>query len=102
MAKSGKSCKEIRESYPPFFMSKKKIELTPDVDVDAILDALKNKYQNENCTTIDGLKIDFPTNWIHFRKSNTEPIVRIYTEAPTQDEADKLADSFILEIKQMI
>lgn len=102
MAKSGKSCKEIRKSYPPFFMSKKKIELIPDVDVDAILDALKNKYQNENCTIIDGLKIDFPTNWIHFRKSNTEPIVRIYTEAPTQDEADKLADSFILEIKQMI
>lgn len=102
MAKSGKSCKEIRESYPPFFMSKKKIQLTPQVDVDAILKALENKYKDENCTTIDGLKIDFPTNWIHFRKSNTEPIVRIYTEAPTQKEADALADSFIEEVSNMI
>ncbi|MCB9202308.1 MAG: phosphoglucosamine mutase [Flavobacteriales bacterium] len=102
MAKSEKSCKEIRESYPPFFMSKKKIQLTPQVDVDAILKALENKYKDENCTTIDGLKIDFPTNWIHFRKSNTEPIVRIYTEAPTQKEADALADNFIEEVSNMI
>ena len=90
---------ELRASYPNYFMSKKKIELTPTLDVDALLKAMENRYQNEKLTTIDGVKIDFSNSWVHLRKSNTEPIVRIYTEAPTQNEADALADKIIIEIK---
>lgn len=92
---------ELRKSYPNYFMSKKKIELTPDLDVDAILKAMETRYQNERLTTIDGVKIDFPESWVHLRKSNTEPIIRIYTEAKSQQEADALADKFIKEIKQI-
>lgn len=92
---------ELRASYPSYFMSKKKIELTPTLDVDAILEAMKNRYSNEEITTIDGVKIDFPQNWVHLRKSNTEPIIRIYTEAKSQQEADALADKFINEIKEV-
>ncbi len=90
---------ELRASYPQYFMSKNKIELTPQIDVDAILKAMTEKYGNEDITTIDGVKIDFPTEWVHLRKSNTEPIIRIYTEAPTQKEADVLAERFVSEIK---
>jgi len=82
-------------------MSKNKIELTPQIDVDAILKAMTEKYGNEDITTIDGVKIDFPTEWVHLRKSNTEPIIRIYTEAPTQNEADILAERFVNEIKDI-
>jgi phosphomannomutase len=89
----------LRASYPEYFMSKNKIELTPQIDVDAILDAMTQKYANENITTIDGVKIDFAKNWVHLRKSNTEPIIRIYTEAATQNEADGLALRIIEEIK---
>ena len=80
-------------------MSKKKIELTPTLDVDAILKAMEEKYSHEDLTTIDGVKIDFAESWAHLRKSNTEPIIRIYTEAKTQTEADSLADKIISEIK---
>jgi phosphomannomutase len=80
-------------------MSKNKIELTPTLDVDAILEAMTKKYQHEDISTIDGVKIDFPTEWVHLRKSNTEPIIRIYTEAPTQEAADALAFRIIDEIK---
>ena len=90
---------ELRATYPNYFMSKKKIELTPTLDVDAILKAMEERYQNEKLTTIDGVKIDFSNSWVHLRKSNTEPIIRIYTEAPSQNEADKLADKVISEIK---
>lgn len=89
---------ELRKTYPNYFMSKKKIELTPNLDVDAILKAMENRYQNEQLTTIDGVKIDFSESWVHLRKSNTEPIIRIYTEAKLQQEADSLADKFIEEI----
>jgi len=82
-------------------MSKKKIELTPTLDGDAILEAMKNRYANEEITTIDGVKIDFAENWVHLRKSNTEPIIRIYTEAKSQQEADALADKIIAEIKEV-
>ena len=92
---------ELRKKYTPYFMSKKKIELTPDLDVDAILKAMEKKYASEETNTIDGLKIDFPENWVHLRKSNTEPIVRIYTEAKSQHEADVLADRIIEEIKEV-
>jgi phosphomannomutase len=90
---------ELRATYPNYFMSKKKIELTPSLDVDAILKAMEHRYQNEKLTTIDGVKIDFSNSWVHLRKSNTEPIIRIYTEAPSQSEADNLADKIISEIK---
>jgi phosphomannomutase len=93
---------ELRASYPQYYMSKNKIELTPEIDVDAILVAMTDKYKNENISTIDGVKIDFATEWVHLRKSNTEPIIRIYTEAPTQEEADKLALRIIDEIKEVV
>ena len=89
----------LRASYPEYYMSKNKIELTPQIDVDAILVAMTEKYKNEDITTIDGVKIDFASEWVHLRKSNTEPIIRIYTEAPSQKEADVLALRIIDEIK---
>ena len=90
---------ELRASYPEYFMSKNKIELTPQIDVDAILIAMADKYKDEEINTIDGVKIDFAENWVHLRKSNTEPIIRIYTEAATQEKADALALRIIDEIK---
>ena len=90
---------ELRATYSQYFMSKNKIELTPQIDVDAILVAMTEKYKNENISIVDGVKIDFAENWVHLRKSNTEPIIRIYTEAKTQEEADKLALRIIDEIK---
>ena len=89
----------LRASYPSYFMSKKKIDLNPSIDVDAILVAMEAKYAHEQISTIDGVKIDFPTEWVHLRKSNTEAIIRIYTEAPSQEKADVLADKIIDEIK---
>ena len=96
------SCKELRESYPSYFMSKNKIQLTPQIDVDAILETMASTYANEEVNTIDGVKIDFAEEWIHLRKSNTEPIIRIYTEAKSQAAADALAERFIGEIKAII
>jgi len=90
---------KLRKKYPSYFMSKKKIQLTPDLDVDAILSAMEIKYASEEINTIDGVKIDFAENWVHLRKSNTEPIIRIYTEALSQNEADILADRIISEIE---
>lgn len=83
-------------------MSKNKIELTPDLDVDGILESVKKKHNGEEISTVDGVKIDFPENWVHLRKSNTEPIIRIYTEAKSQQEADNLAKRMITEIKEII
>jgi phosphomannomutase len=99
LANQEKTVAELRASYPQYYMSKNKIELTPQIDVDAILTAMTEKYKNENITTIDGVKIDFAENWVHLRKSNTEPIIRIYTEAATQEIADTLALRIIDEIK---
>ncbi len=99
MAEKGGTVAELRASYPSYYMSKKKIQLTPGLDVDGILKAMADKYQSEDISTIDGVKIDFPENWVHLRKSNTEPIIRIYTEAKSQSEADELADRIIDEIK---
>jgi len=89
----------LKASYPNYFMSKRKIELTPDLDVDAILKTMASNYASEKPNTVDGIKIDFPQSWVHLRKSNTEPIIRIYTEAPSQQEADGLANRIIKEIK---
>ncbi|MFY7730537.1 MAG: phosphoglucosamine mutase [Flavobacterium sp.] len=89
----------LRASYPQYFMSKNKIELTPQIDVDAILVAIADKYAGEDISTVDGVKIDLANEWVHLRKSNTEPIIRIYTEAQTQEKADALAIRVIDEIK---
>ena len=102
LANQEKTVAELRGSYPQYYMSKNKIELTPQIDVDAILVAMTNKYKSEDITTIDGVKIDFAENWVHLRKSNTEPIIRIYTEAKTQEEADALALRIIAEIKGIV
>tara|TARA_B100000768_G_scaffold177349_1_gene191392 strand:+ start:60 stop:1448 length:1389 start_codon:yes stop_codon:yes gene_type:complete len=91
----------LRASYPSYFMSKKKIDLNPSIDVNAILEAMEAKYAHEQISTIDGVKIDFEMEWVHLRKSNTEPIIRIYTEAPSQEKADILADKIIQEIKNI-
>ena len=92
---------ELRKSYPAYFASKNKIELTPEIDVDKILSNIKSRYSNERVNDIDGVKIDFAENWVHLRKSNTEPIIRVYTEAKTMAEADALAKRFISEIEQI-
>ena len=92
----------LKESYPVYFMSKNKIELTPGIDVDAILETVQENHKTEEISTVDGVKIDFPENWVHLRKSNTEPIIRIYTEAKSQQEADDLAQKMIEEIKGII
>ena len=102
LAKQDVDVASLRASYPQYFMSKNKIELTPEIDVDAILDAMQKRYANEKITTIDGVKIDFADNWVHLRKSNTEPIIRIYTEAPTQQQADDLAQKIINEIEKIV
>ena len=101
MAEKGGTVAELRASYPSYFMGKKKIQLTPDLDVDGILRGMAKKYRDEHISTIDGVKIDFPDNWVHLRKSNTEPIIRIYTEAQSQQEADALGDRIISEIKEI-
>ena len=92
---------ELRKTYPAYFASKNKIELTPEINVDLILETIKSRYSNERVNDIDGVKIDFAENWVHLRKSNTEPIIRVYTEAKTMAEADALAKRFISEIEQI-
>ena len=96
------SAKELRETYPNYFISKNKIQLTPEIDVDNILTTLKEKYKNEKITTIDGLKIDFKDGWVHFRKSNTEPIIRIYAESEGEEKANTFAQKMIQEIKELL
>lgn len=98
LAKSGKTVSELKKSYPPYAIAKNKIQLTPEIDVDAILSAVKQKYASERINDIDGVKIDFPDCWVHLRKSNTEPIIRIYAEAATMEQADRLA----ADIKEVI
>ncbi|CAM1368256.1 Phosphoglucosamine mutase [Tenacibaculum litopenaei] len=96
------SCKELRDSYPSYFMSKNKIQLTPQINVDEVLATMAATYENEEVNTVDGVKIDFANEWVHLRKSNTEPIIRIYTEAESQEAADALAVRFIDEIQAVI
>ncbi|MCS4238042.1 phosphoglucosamine mutase [Myroides odoratus] len=93
------SVAELRATYPQYYMSKNKIELTPKLNVDMILELIAENYKNQEVSTIDGVKIDFPTSWVHLRKSNTEPIIRIYTEAPSQEEADGLAARMMEELR---
>ncbi|MDK7374463.1 phosphoglucosamine mutase [Weeksella virosa] len=102
LAEQNKKVKELRDTYPAYYMAKKKIELTPEVDVDQILENIQNYYNDTNINTIDGVKIDFDDEWIHLRKSNTEPIIRIYTESTSQEKAEALADSVIEKIKHIV
>lgn len=99
LAKQDKTVAQLRASYPQYFMSKNKIELTPKLNVDMILEQIAENYSNQEISTIDGVKIDFPESWVHLRKSNTEPIIRIYTEAHTQEQADELATRMIEELR---
>ena len=93
------SCSELRKKYPDYFMSKEKVDLSYDLDVDSIIDDIRNKYSHEKISSIDGLKIDFVDSWVQLRKSNTEPIIRVYSEAKSQRSADELSAKFISEIK---
>lgn len=92
LAKSGKKMTELKAGYPQYAIAKNKITLTPETDVDAILAAAKERFKNEEINDIDGVKIDFPDSWVHLRKSNTEPIIRIYSEASTMEEAERLGE----------
>src|SRR5690606_35849346 len=102
LAKTGLKCSELRKTYPDYFISKNKIELTPEIDVDRVLVQMKEKYSNEQVTDIDGVKIDFADSWVHLRKSNTEPIIRIYSEANSMKKAEELADSIKEVIKSLV
>ncbi len=101
LAKRNMSMTALRATYPAYFASKNKIELTPAIDVDKVLLEMKNRYASEDVNDIDGVKIDFAESWVHLRKSNTEPIIRIYTEAKTATKADELAQRFIREISEI-
>ncbi|QZE14303.1 phosphoglucosamine mutase [Halosquirtibacter laminarini] len=102
LANKKMKCSELRATYPSYFISKNKIQLTPEIDVDQILAEMEKKYSNEQVNNIDGVKIDFADRWVHLRKSNTEPIIRIYSEAPSMDQADALANAIIEDIKGLI
>ena len=102
LAKSEMKVSELRAIYPSYFMSKQKIDLTPEINIDELLLAIKEKYKEEDVIDIDGVKIEFKDRWVHLRKSNTEPIIRIYTEAPSAEQAAELGKQIISEIKEII
>lgn len=99
LSKLNISCSDLRKKYPDYFMSKEKVDLSHDLDVDSIIDDIRQKYSREKISSIDGLKIDFVDSWVQLRKSNTEPIIRVYSEAKSQKSADELSAKFISEIK---
>ncbi len=101
LAISGLKCSELRATYPNYFISKNKIELTPEIDVDDILLKIKDKYKDEQVNDIDGVRIDFDKEWVHLRKSNTEPIIRIYSESQTEERAKALAEEIIGSIRKI-
>ncbi len=102
LAKSKLKCSQLRAKYPSYFISKNKIELTPGINVDKILEAMKNRHNNDKINNADGIRIDFEKEWVHLRKSNTEPIIRIYAESRTEEKARQLAGKIIDEIKRLI
>jgi phosphomannomutase len=102
LAQSGKKCSELRKSYPDYFMSKKKISLSPGMNIDGILRELRGRYSEFEINDSDGMRIDFSNSWVHLRKSNTEPIVRVYAESSSKKNADELAEKIIGEIISMI
>lgn len=101
LAKSGKTCSQLRASYPNYEISKNKIELTPDMNVDSILEQMAKRYADHEVSTIDGVKIMFDKEWVHLRKSNTEPIIRIYSESKDMESADRLAKKIMQEIMEL-
>lgn len=101
LAKEGKKASELRASYPAYYMAKNRLDLTPDMDVDAILTKVKERYQKEEINDIDGVKIDFPEQWVHLRKSNTEPIIRIYSEAATPEAAQAIAQEVMQVVEEL-
>lgn len=101
LARKKMKVSELRATYPSYFISKQKVQLTPEIDVDAILAKVKERFAGEEITDIDGVKIDFPEKWVHLRKSNTEPIIRIYAEAHTMAEAEALGGELIRVIQEM-
>lgn len=102
LAKTNKICSMLRESYPDYFIAKKKIELTPEINIDSLIEKVKAKYEKQPLNTIDGLKIEFENEWVHLRKSNTEPIIRIYAESRSETTANNLAEKLISDMKQFI
>lgn len=102
LAKFGKSCSMLRSQYPNYHISKNKIELTPEINTDKILEAISEKYSKQPINKIDGVKIEFEREWVHLRKSNTEPIIRIYSESEYETTADNLAEKIISDIKEII
>jgi len=102
LAKYGKSCSMLRSTYPNYYISKNKIELQPDLDLDSVLASIKEKYKNYPCNTIDGIKIEFDNEWVHLRKSNTEPIIRIIAESDHQTTADNLAKKIMKDIGEFM
>lgn len=102
LAKFGKSASMLLAKYPQYHISKNKIELTPEIDVDRLLEKIKGKYARQPQNTVDGVRIDFDAEWVHLRKSNTEPIIRIYSESSTEATANHLAQKLILDIKDII
>ncbi|BEG99360.1 phosphoglucosamine mutase [Bacteroides sedimenti] len=101
LAHEGKKVSELRATYPPYFIAKNKVELTPAIDVDAILTKVKEIYAKEEINDIDGVKIDFPDKWVHLRKSNTEPIIRVYSEASTMEAADEIGLQIMKVIEEL-
>ena len=101
MAKSGMSPSQLKQSYPLYYMAKQKIELTPDINTDSVLEKMKEKFSHQQVTDIDGVKIDFADKWVHLRKSNTEPIIRIYSEARSQQEAEEIGKQIIDMIREL-
>lgn len=102
LAEKNRKVSELRAEYPAYFMSKNKIQLTPEIDVDDLLQKVEAHYANEEVNTIDGVKIDFANEWVHLRKSNTEPIIRVYTESTSQENADELANKMISVVRSLI
>ena len=100
LAQKNIKCSELKASYPQYFISKNKIELTPQINVDEIIEQVANKYKLQPTNKEDGLKIEFGKEWVHLRKSNTEPIIRIYSESESEAKADQLAKMVMLDIRQ--
>ena len=101
LAHKGCKASELRKSYPDYFMAKNRIDLTPETDISAILDRIKEMYADEKVTDIDGVKIDFADKWVHLRASNTEPIIRVYSEAATMEEAESLGRKLMDVVYEM-
>jgi phosphomannomutase len=102
LAKSKLKCSELRAQYPSYFMAKKKLELDSKADLESILLQIKTRYKSEKITDVDGVRIDFDREWVHLRKSNTEPIIRIYAESATLQQANLLADRIITDVNRLI